>query len=85
VTPSITPTNTTTPTPSKTPYGTRYVNVPYAYGTGQTGSFSGGTWDSALFGTIVEHPTDYVIDEPSRTAYVVDLSAIRIGSSGYNN
>ena len=85
VTPSITPTKTVTPTPSKTPYGTRYVNVPYAYGTGQTGSFSGGTWDPALFGTTVEHPTDYVIDEPSRTAYVVDLSAIRIGSSGYNN
>jgi hypothetical protein len=85
VTITVTPTKTTTPTPSPTPYGIRYVNAQYAYGTGQTGSFSGGTWDPALFGTTVEHPTDYVIDEPSRTAYVVDLSAIRIGSGGYNN
>jgi hypothetical protein len=61
------------------------VNSQYTYGTGQTGSYSGGTWVPGLFGTTVEHPIDYVLDEASRTAYVVDLSAIRIGSSGYVN
>lgn len=84
VTPTATPTKTPTPTPSPTVYGFRYVNAQYAYGTGQTGSYSGGTWIPA-FGTEVEHPIDYVPDEASRTAYVVDLSAIRIGSSGYNS
>lgn len=84
ITPTATLTKTPTPTPSPTVYGFRYVNAQYAYGTGQTGSYSGGTWIPA-FGTEVEHPIDYVPDEASRTAYVVDLSAIRIGSSGYNS
>ena len=83
-TPTNTPTKTVTPTPSKTPYGVRYVNVQYAYGTGQTGSYSGGTWTPAL-GSTVAHPVDYLPDEASRTAYVVDLSAIRIGDDGYNS
>jgi hypothetical protein len=38
-----------------------------------------------LFGPDVQHPIAYSPDEASRTAYVVDLSAIRIGSSGYTN
>lgn len=84
VTPTATLTKTPTPTPSPTVYGFRYVNAQYTYGTGQTGSYSGGTWIPA-FGTEVEHPIAYEPDEASRTAYVVDLSAIRIGSSGYNS
>jgi hypothetical protein len=85
VTPTVTASVTPSLTPSKTPYGVRYVNQVYEYGTGQTGSFSGGTWDPALFGPDVQHPIDYSPDEASRTAYVVDLSAIRLGSSGYTN
>jgi hypothetical protein len=95
VTPTKTQTNTPTPTvtssvtptltPSPTEWGTLDVDVQYEYGPGQQGSYSGGTWNTGLFGPNPPHPVAWNPNSETRTGNVVDLSAIKIGSDGLNN
>ena len=84
-TPSVTTTKTPTPTPSETPYGIFQSNLYYEYGTGQTGSFSGGTWDSSLGD--VPHPESYVnLLQDGKKGTVIQLNSITIGGfNGLNN
>jgi hypothetical protein len=85
---TVTPTKTSTPTPTPTPFGVFDVDSVYDYGTGQTGSFSGGTWESPPFPLEPPHPSDWVPygADGQRQGVVVDLSAIQIGGfNGLNN
>lgn len=85
---TVTPTKTSTPTPTPTPFGVFDVDSVYEYGTGQTGSFSGGTWQSPPFPLEPPHPSDWVPygADGERQGVVVDLSAIQIGGfNGLNN
>jgi hypothetical protein len=80
-TPSVTTTKTPTPTPSETPYGIFDVNKYYEYGTGQTGSFSGGTWDTSLEN--VPHPVSYAnLVQDGKKGTITQMNAITIG--GFN-
>ena len=84
-TPSVTTTKTPTPTPSETPYGIFEVNKYYEYGTGQTGSFSGGTWDTSL--DDVPHPESYAnLAQDGKKGTIIQMNAITIGGfNGLNN
>jgi len=84
-TPSVTTTKTPTPTPSETPYGIFKVNKYYEYGTGQTGSFSGGTWDTSL--DDVPHPESYSnLAQDGKKGTIIQMNAITIGGfNGLNN
>jgi hypothetical protein len=84
----VTPTKTSTPTPTPTPFGVFDADSVYEYGTGQTGSFSGGTWESPPFPLEPPHPSDWVPygADGERQGVVVDLSAIQLGGfNGLNN
>jgi len=85
VTSTVTPTKTPTPTPTETPFGTFYVNEYYEYGTGQTGSFSGGTWDTSLGD--VPHPISYSsLSQDGKKGSVTQMNSISIGGfNGLNN
>jgi hypothetical protein len=84
-TPTNTPSHTPTQTPSETPYGTFQANLHYEYGTGQTGSFSGGTWDSSLEN--VPHPESYSnLEQDGKKGTIIQMNAITIGGfNGLNN
>jgi hypothetical protein len=85
---TVTPTKTSTPTPTPTRFGVFDANEVYDYGTGQTGSFSGGTWESPPFPLEPPHPSDWVPYDADgeKQGVVVDLSAIQIGGfNGLNN
>ena len=84
-TPTNTPSHTPTQTPSETPYGTFQANLYYEYGTGQTGSFSGGTWDSSLEN--VPHPESYSnLKQDGKKGTIIQMNAITIGGfNGLNN
>lgn len=83
-TPTVTPSITTSVTPTPTQFGVLDVDVQYEYGPGQLGNFSGGTYDSGLFGP-VPHPVAWNPQLSSRVGTIIDLSAIKIGSDGLNN
>ena len=80
-----TPSHTPTQTPSETPYGTFQANLYYEYGTGQTGSFSGGTWNESL--GPVPHPISYAnLKQDGKKGTVYQMNVITIGGfGGLNN
>jgi hypothetical protein len=82
---TVTPTKTPTPTPTETPFGTFLVNLYYEYGTGQTGSYSGGTWNDTL--AEPPHPVTYsTLDQDGKKGTVYQMNAIVIGGiNGLNS
>lgn len=85
VTPTITPTKTPTPTPTETRFGTFLNNIFYEYGTGQTGSFSGGTWNTNL--PQPPHPKSYAnLSQDGKKGEIIQMNAITLGGfDGLNN
>ena len=85
VSPTKTSTQTPTPTPTETSFGNFQVNLYYEYGTGQTGSYSGGTWDSSL--GPVPHPESFAnLKQDGKKGTVYQMNAIVIGGgNGLNN
>lgn len=85
VTPTKTSTTTPTPTPTETTFGYFQPNLYYQYGTGQTGSYSGGTWNTSI-GT-VPHPISYAnLRQDGKKGSIEQMSAIVIGGpNGLNS
>jgi hypothetical protein len=84
-TPSVTTTKTPTPTPSETPFGFFQSNLYYEYGTGQTGSYSGGSWTDSL--SEPPHPkSNSNLSQDGKKGEISQMNAIRIGGfGGLNN